>query len=262
MKNNKYQKIRKSAFEVFSHKGYRETKIADIAQKSGVSPATIYKYFKNKKAIFESIDHPELKALRPNYREKQKEILKAALTVFGRKGFFGTSMEDIASICGISKAALYQYYNSKEEIFCAAVQQDTMLSGLDNLLLINTDQCPAEVLKKLADDYLKAIDEQDRINLLRAIISDSRRFTEPGELLYNKVISKFYVKLAAYFDKLKADGELRDINAKFAARSFIGILMSFLIIDRLVNPSSKEFSNSEIAENTVDIFLNGMRNVQ
>lgn len=43
-------------------------------------------------------------------------ILEAALTLFSKNGFSGTSMNDIASALGLSKAALYRHFESKDEI--------------------------------------------------------------------------------------------------------------------------------------------------
>jgi len=44
-------------------------------------------------------------------------ILDAGMKVFAEKGFHGTRLEDIAAAAGFSKAALYNYYDSKESIF-------------------------------------------------------------------------------------------------------------------------------------------------
>ena len=44
-------------------------------------------------------------------------ILKEALKQFSQKGYNGTSMSDIAGPLGISKAALYKHFKSKQQIF-------------------------------------------------------------------------------------------------------------------------------------------------
>lgn len=51
-----------------------------------------------------------------NYEERRQEILDAAASMFAAKGFDGTSMSAIAMRCGVSKALLYHYYQSKEEL--------------------------------------------------------------------------------------------------------------------------------------------------
>ena len=44
-------------------------------------------------------------------------ILEEALKQFSQKGYDGTSMSDIAKPIGISKAALYKHFESKQQIF-------------------------------------------------------------------------------------------------------------------------------------------------
>lgn len=51
------------------------------------------------------------------YRARYEEILDVAAEVFSRKGYFATRMEDIAEQAQYSKAALYRYFPSKEEIY-------------------------------------------------------------------------------------------------------------------------------------------------
>ena len=50
-------------------------------------------------------------------------ILKEALKQFSRKGYDGTPMSDIAEPLGISKAALYKHYKSKQEIFEKIIEE-------------------------------------------------------------------------------------------------------------------------------------------
>ncbi|MBI3783346.1 MAG: TetR/AcrR family transcriptional regulator [Deltaproteobacteria bacterium] len=52
-------------------------------------------------------------------QEKRGRILDAALERFAHYGYRRTSMEDIAEVAGISRAALYLHFKNKEEIFRA-----------------------------------------------------------------------------------------------------------------------------------------------
>ena len=49
------QKIDQAALEVFAKKGYKEAKIADIAEKSGLSVGNIYRYYGGKDDLFYSV---------------------------------------------------------------------------------------------------------------------------------------------------------------------------------------------------------------
>ena len=54
---------------------------------------------------------------------RQAEILTAATHVFGSKGFEATRMEDIAVAAGLAKGTLYLYFDSKDAIYEATVEQ-------------------------------------------------------------------------------------------------------------------------------------------
>ncbi len=55
--------------------------------------------------------------------ERKQQIYRAALVCFNRKGYFQTTMDDIVAESGLSKGALYWYFNSKKELFLSLLQE-------------------------------------------------------------------------------------------------------------------------------------------
>ena len=55
--------------------------------------------------------------------DTKERILEAALELFAQSGYLGTSMNDIAGQLGITKAALYKHYTSKQEILDRIVER-------------------------------------------------------------------------------------------------------------------------------------------
>lgn len=53
---------------------------------------------------------------------REAEIQKAAREVFARRGFADASMEEIAQVAGLAKGTLYLYYESKRELYAAALR--------------------------------------------------------------------------------------------------------------------------------------------
>jgi len=54
----------------------------------------------------------------PEYKEQAKgRIVQAALEVFRKKGYYATTMDDVAERIGVSKGALYLYFKSKEDLY-------------------------------------------------------------------------------------------------------------------------------------------------
>lgn len=61
---------------------------------------------------------------RPDVRDKRiPEILEAAIHVFSKHGIDGASMSEIADTAGVSKATIYHYFESKDELIEALVRK-------------------------------------------------------------------------------------------------------------------------------------------
>jgi AcrR family transcriptional regulator len=69
----------------------------------------------------------QAKPRRLNRAEKReanrRRILRAARTVFGRRGFHGASIEDIADEAGLSNGAIYYNFESKGDLFFALLEE-------------------------------------------------------------------------------------------------------------------------------------------
>jgi AcrR family transcriptional regulator len=65
-------------------------------------------------------------------QEVRDKILEAAETLFSKKGYYDTSMDEIVEESGLSKGAIYGYFRSKEELF-VALQARQLEASLEQL---------------------------------------------------------------------------------------------------------------------------------
>lgn len=94
----------------------------------------------------------------PEYKEEaRKRIIEAALEVFCRKGYRATKMLDIAKELGISKGAIYTYFNNKEDLFTQAAQhyRQTFEADMNTRIEINEDLDLFDILFDFFTEYLK-----------------------------------------------------------------------------------------------------------
>ena len=56
--------------------------------------------------------------------ERRAQLLAVARRVFGKAGFHGVSMDDVAKEAGVTKPILYDHFNSKEELYVALLDAD------------------------------------------------------------------------------------------------------------------------------------------
>lgn len=65
------------------------------------------------------------------FEEKRDVILESAYQCFSQKGYYKTSIDDIANFAEISKGAIYTYFSSKEEIFLSIMERKTQQAFLE-----------------------------------------------------------------------------------------------------------------------------------
>jgi TetR/AcrR family transcriptional regulator len=84
----------------------------------------------------------------------EEKILEAAKTVFHRKGFDGTRMQEIANEAGINKALLHYYYRSKENLF-DAVFKDAFNELFKKIFSVVGSNIPfEEKIRYIFSDYI------------------------------------------------------------------------------------------------------------
>ncbi|MGH4032412.1 TetR/AcrR family transcriptional regulator [Actinomycetota bacterium Odt1-20B] len=55
---------------------------------------------------------------------RERQMLDAAVTTFGQRGYRAASMDEIAELAGVSKPLVYLYLNSKEDLFTACIRRE------------------------------------------------------------------------------------------------------------------------------------------
>ena len=114
------------------------------------------------------------------YKENTRDkILDSAKRLFEHKGYHETSMDDIVEASGLSKGAIYGYFDSKEALFESLQEKDysELLERAEKLL---ADEGPAKSkLERIADIYFLSHDspsrEQCRMSLQFSAASLSMR---------------------------------------------------------------------------------------
>ena len=252
-------KIEAAATTVFLRKGYAETKIIDIANEAHISPSTIYLYFDGKKQLFNALNIPEVAELRPEFDRRREEITRVALTLFGRQGFEDTTMDDIAREIGFSKAALYQYCSSKEDLFYQVLQLYTHASPPEDAVAGAHCEDWREALRNIADSYMAISRDPDRAAFLGSVIRDSHKFPEFGAAYYEKSVCTARSNLAEFLAQLQQEGKIRaDLDPVVTATSFLGALSSYTILYDTINGIPRDVDETAYIHTTVENLIRGI----
>jgi AcrR family transcriptional regulator len=119
------------------------------------------------------------------------EILSAALDLFAEKGFSATRMEDVASRAGLSKAAIYLYFNDKMALLQALVKDMASANLLVASQIAAQHQGPIAPLLRQIMLFLASQLRNTRFpELMKVIISESRAHPDIGRLYLENVIGE------------------------------------------------------------------------
>ena len=89
-------------------------------------------------------------------KNTKEKILEEALKLFAQSGYMGTSMNDIASKLGVTKAALYKHYRSKQEILDSIIEK---MNELDMERVKQSEMPEGEMSKVIAEYKETAFDK-------------------------------------------------------------------------------------------------------
>jgi AcrR family transcriptional regulator len=188
---------------------------------------------------------------RPPHDEKREAILRIAYQAFLTDGYAATSMAEIARQVGGSKATLYNYFKSKEELFTAVVDekcQDIQDMVFDAALAL--DDLP-KALTQLGDRFVHVVLREDSIATFRLITAEAARFPELGRAFYSSGPRRSKEVLSDFFRRAIADGHLGSHDPMTMAGRFFELCKGELHQRKLWN-ASPEPSEAEIRANVID----------
>jgi AcrR family transcriptional regulator len=231
--------IQNAARELFLSRGYAKTSMRAIASKSGLSPSAIYHYFVDKKKLFDSLAIPHAEDLNPMREQRRDKIICAALELLTEKGFDGLKMDDIAVRVGISKPMLYQFFESKEELFITALREapaSLVVSRTTAALLEGTEL--RKYIRAIGDGFFRAFDAPERRTLLHMIISKSTEHPEIGSGFFKEGPFVQYDIITSYFrDHKSCDEEIVE-KIRNAFIAFWGSLQAYVVFFKVMGGES------------------------
>ncbi len=171
-----------------------------------------------------------------NRLDREKRILDAALNIFARMGYSGTTMDAVAAEAGLTKPTLYSYFPSKESLF-----QAMMLGKRDRMLDVFEHPSPEGMVQDLytfAWDYADTVMRPDMLSLARLIIGEVQRFPEIGRAYQASGPDHLLRGIMRYLSARRDEGRLVFEDAELAAQDLWGLILSAPRTQALYMPDS------------------------
>ena len=142
----------------------------------------------------------------PGYDAQREDILAHAAALFARQGYPGTSMNEVARACGMSKAALYHYVRDKYRLL-VEIAEDHVTHLVALVEEIEAEGlAPAARLRRLIERFVREYASAQ--NAHRVLTEDVRFLDEPDRervlAAERRVIGAFAAAIAALRPDLQA----------------------------------------------------------
>lgn len=153
--------------------------------------------------------------------QRREAIIEVAREVFFEEGYAAASMSSIAARLGGSKATLYNYFRSKEELFEAQVREgcDRVAEEVFDHLL---DDGPVEdVLARLGEHYLAHIYSDWAVQTYRLVVAEATRSPQLARIFYEVGPAVGLKRLEVYLKEARARGMVDIADCAQAAEEFL-----------------------------------------
>jgi AcrR family transcriptional regulator len=125
-------------------------------------------------------------------------ILRSARELFHKKGFYGTTMEDIADHSGFDRRTIYNHFKNKEDVFAALISE--ILMDIEDIFN-EISAGKGSSLDKLKELVLKLLDLYiDNSQLLNIFMSEY----ETNEIKKKRHVSVYTLKNISSYKKIES----------------------------------------------------------
>ena len=161
---------------------------------------------------------------------RPSELTAAALGLFVEKGFAATRLEEVASRAGVSKGTLYLYFDSKEALFRAVIQEGILpvVAEGEAIAALHAGSA-ADLLEQLLQNWWTRIGETDYAGIPKLMVAEARNFPEVAQFYYENVIRRSRALIGAALERGMASGEFRRMDVETCIEVVIAPVLMLLI---------------------------------
>jgi len=190
--------------------------------------------------------------------DRRQQIIAAAMELFAKKGFRGTTTRDLATQAGVNEAIIFRYFKTKEELYSAIIEhkageRDLHREELERLAAKDDDE---EFLQAVGRSFLEK--HETDTTFMRLLLFSALEGHQLSEMFVSSMAARH--PIANYIERRIQDGAFRQLDPQLAARALIGMFAGFIMWQEIFGLKNKQpRDREEVVRTFVSIFLSGIR---
>ncbi|GFO56076.1 TetR family transcriptional regulator [Geomonas sp. Red276] len=188
---------------------------------------------------------------------KRQAIIEEAAELFRAVGFERASMAEICARVGGSKATVYNYFSSKEELFIEVVMQSTeaQFEAVHQSFEEEVEDVSL-ALRRFGERFLALIYSPEILATRHMAIAQAKH-SEAGRLIYERGVLRSQKLIANFLESCMKKGKLRQADPMIATLHLVSLLEAEFR-DRFLFQLPGDITAEEIAAGTaraVEVFI-------
>lgn len=152
----------------------------------------------------------------------ENELLERAATLFADRGFNGTTLQDVADTVGLTRAALYHYFDSKEAMLAALVEGITA-ARVAELKKVRADGTLSANGKLVAVTRMMVINVVTQAARFRLLLQSEKELPAALAAKHAKARRETLKEVVELFKEGIASGDYKAVEPHVAAFSLLGM---------------------------------------
>ena len=192
-------------------------------------------------------------------KDRRHDIIAAAIDLFARKGFRGTTTRDLASHAEVNEALIFRHFKTKEDLYTAILEQkvgesrEAQCKEFERLAETRDD---AMLFEALGRTFMRK--HEGDTTFMRLLLFSALEGHALSEMFLASVADRDPV--ARYIQRRIDEGAFRPLDPHLAARALFGMFASFVQWQELFGQKkTKPFDSDEVVRTFVSIFLSGIK---
>ena len=193
--------------------------------------------------------------------ERPSELTAAALDLFVDRGFAATRLDDVAARAGVSKGTLYLYFENKEALFKAVIED-----AIVPLLAAAEDEIASyqgksvDLLRRLLYGWWEQIGATRLAGVPKLLIAEARNFPEVAQYYHDTVIVRARGLLRTLLLRGIERGEFRPLDLETAIDVIYAPLMMLVVWRSSVCFCSQHTDPATYLKTHFDLLVQGLCN--
>jgi TetR/AcrR family transcriptional regulator len=193
--------------------------------------------------------------------DRRRQLIEAAMDLFSRKGFAGTTTKEIALAAGVSEAIIFRHFATKRDLYTAIIEHNIHSAGAKQVLA-GIEDC----MKRRDDEGLfrliarESIEEHRRdARFERLMLHASLEGHELATIYRREFGLPIFSALRAYLDRRQKSGALRHINSGAMIVAIAGMANYYALNAANTDQENLHLKDDEVVEAFTSIMMDGVR---